>query len=160
MATHIDTGEHKDKDINEFLFPPDNDKDKEDFYMTRTEAEQLTNAFKDEGFRKLFVEYVEELQVITKLRSFISIRLSKPNLIKKCFTSTCLMRKDPDQQATFQREMRELERQRGNVIHFVNPVPGYVLKSSINGEKKGFINICSNPLIKRAHFQDAVKNNE
>lgn len=48
---------------NELLFPPENDPDKEDFYMTRTEAEQIKEAFKDETFRKLFVEYVEEMQV-------------------------------------------------------------------------------------------------
>lgn len=56
--------------------------------------------------------------------------------------------------------MRQLELQRGNIIHFINPVPGYVLKTSINGEKKGFINICSNPLIKKASFQSVIQNDE
>lgn len=72
---------------------------------------------------------------------------------------TPVCKQDPETQATYQREMRQLELERGNIIHFVNPVPGYVLKTSINGEKKGFINICSNPLIRKAFFQSAVSEN-
>ncbi|CAL8111471.1 unnamed protein product [Orchesella dallaii] len=68
--------------------------------------------------------------------------------------------KDPETQATYQREMRQLELERGNIVHFINPVPGYVLKSSADGEKKAFINICSNPLIKQASFQSVTKNDE
>ncbi|ODM98677.1 Protein kintoun [Orchesella cincta] len=121
--------EQECNDFSDILFPPDNDPDKDDFCMTRSELDKITEAFKDEGFRKLFVEYVEEMQ-------------------------------DPETQATYQREMRQLELERGNIVHFINPVPGYVLKSSVNGEKKGFINICSNPLIKRASFQSVTKNDE
>lgn len=57
------------KDFNELLFPPDNDPDKEDFCMTRQEVDNITEAFKDEGFRKLFVEYVDEMQVNYNLNS-------------------------------------------------------------------------------------------
>lgn len=49
------------KDFSELLFPPENNS--EEFSITHSELEQITDAFKDEGFRKLFVEYVEEMQV-------------------------------------------------------------------------------------------------
>lgn len=57
---------------------------------------------------------------------------------------------DPENIKTYQSEVRQLEKEHGNVVHFINPVPGYVLKTSVDGQKKGFINICANPLIKRA----------
>lgn len=45
------------------FYPPDNT-DKEDFEITRKEFDQITGALKDEKFRKLLTEYVDEVQVI------------------------------------------------------------------------------------------------
>jgi len=64
---------------------------------------------------------------------------------------------DPSNQATYQNEIRQLELKRGNVVHFLNPIPSYVLKTSVNGEKKAFINICCNPLIRKPSIECVVK---
>ncbi len=69
-----------------------------------------------------------------------------------------MLYQDPENQKTYQSEVRQLEEENGNIVHFLNPVPGYVLKTSVDGQKKGFINICANPLIKRATGQK--KNNK
>jgi len=102
---------------------------KEDFEMSRTEVEQLKNAFKDQKFRQLLSDYVDEVR-------------------------------DPENQLLYQREMTELEKQRGNMVHFINPVPGYVLKSSIDGETKAFINVCTNTLIMKPNFEAAVQDSK
>ncbi|XP_021945684.1 protein kintoun isoform X2 [Folsomia candida] len=104
------------------FYPPNDTNAKEDFELTQREFEQIKDALKQEEFRKLLVEYVEEVQ-------------------------------DPENQKTYQSEVRQLERQNGNEIHFLNPVPAYVLKTSVDGNKKGFINICANPLIRKATSQ-------
>jgi len=43
------------------FYPPNNEK--EDFEITHKEFEQLKTAIKDEKFRKLLEEYVDEVQV-------------------------------------------------------------------------------------------------
>jgi len=67
----------------------------------------------------------------------------------------------PESQKTYQDEVRQLEKERGNTVHFLNPIPGYVIKTSVNGDKKAFINICSNPVIRKlscqAHLQNEKK---
>ncbi|XP_075220239.1 PIH1 domain-containing protein Nop17-like [Lycorma delicatula] len=51
---------------------------------------------------------------------------------------------DPENQKLFEKEITELERERGNDVTFIHPSPGYVIKTSIDGEKKAFINVCYN----------------
>lgn len=68
--------------------------------------------------------------------------------------------RDPANQLTYQTEMRQLERERGNIIHFINPQPGYVLKTSVDGKQKAFINICSNPLVKKPSFETVTQDNK
>jgi hypothetical protein len=46
------------------FYPPNNEK--EDFEITHREFEQLKTAIKDEKFRKLLAEYVDEVQVRKK----------------------------------------------------------------------------------------------
>jgi dynein assembly factor 2 len=67
---------------------------------------------------------------------------------------------DPENQLTYQTELRQLEKERGKVIHFVNPVGGFVLKTSVDGSKKAFVNVASNTLIKKPSFEVAVQNNK
>ncbi len=46
------------------FYPPNNNTDaKEDFEITHREFEQIKDALKHEQFRKLLVEYVEDIQV-------------------------------------------------------------------------------------------------
>lgn len=54
---------------------------------------------------------------------------------------------DPENRKLYEKEITELERQRGVDVTFIHPSPGYVIKTSVNGEKKAFINICKNDKI-------------
>nr|XP_054759024.1 protein kintoun-like [Lytechinus pictus] len=81
--------------------------------VTADEVQRIEKALKNEEFRKLFVEYAQEIS-------------------------------DPENRKKYEEELAELERSRGMDVKFLHPKPGYVLKTSINGEKKAFINICKN----------------
>ncbi|KAL4718762.1 hypothetical protein ACJJTC_019265 [Scirpophaga incertulas] len=52
--------------------------------------------------------------------------------------------RDPANQAIYQQEMKQLEKERGFDVTFINPKGGYVIKTSVAGDRKAFINICSN----------------
>lgn len=52
--------------------------------------------------------------------------------------------RDPANQAIYQKEMTQLEKERGYDVTFINPKGGYVIKTSVAGDRKAFINICSN----------------
>jgi dynein assembly factor 2, axonemal len=52
--------------------------------------------------------------------------------------------RDPANQAVYQKEMTQLEKERGFDVTFINPKGGYVIKTSVAGDRKAFINICSN----------------
>lgn len=56
---------------------------------------------------------------------------------------------DPKNKAAYESDMIKLEKERGVDITFVHPTPGYVIKTSCDGERKAFINICSNDIIGR-----------
>ncbi|KAK7103653.1 protein kintoun-like [Littorina saxatilis] len=48
---------------------------------------------------------------------------------------------DPENRRRYEEEIAEMERERGMDVTFIKPEPGYVLKTSVNGDKKAFINI-------------------
>lgn len=50
---------------------------------------------------------------------------------------------DPENQKIFEKEIIELERQQGNEIKFLKPSPNYLLKTSVQGNTKAYINISS-----------------
>ena len=81
--------------------------------MTKEEVEKFTEAMKKEEFRKLLIEYAEELS-------------------------------DPKNRELYEKEISLLEEERGNDVIFIHPDPGFCLKTTQNGEKKCFINICKN----------------
>lgn len=84
-----------------------------DFELSASEFERLEAALKDAEFRKLLLEYCEEIQA-------------------------------PENRKKYQHEFTEMERQRGHIVEFLEPEPGYVVKTSSGGDKKTFINVCSN----------------
>ncbi|ESO06667.1 hypothetical protein HELRODRAFT_64915, partial [Helobdella robusta] len=51
---------------------------------------------------------------------------------------------NPENKAIYEEEIRQMEQERGMDIKFVNPEPGHVLKTVLNGSTKAFINICKN----------------
>lgn len=57
--------------------------------------------------------------------------------------------RDPANQAIYQQEMTQLEKERGYDVTFINPKGGYVIKTSVAGDRKAFINICSNENVGR-----------
>lgn len=59
-------------------------------------------------------------------------------------TDYCEEVRDPANQALYQKEMTQLEKERGYDVTFINPKGGYVIKTSVAGDRKAFINICSN----------------
>ena len=97
-----------------------------DLNLTNDELKRFSDAFKNDEFRKLFIEYAEELN-------------------------------DPNNRELYEKEIRTVEEQRGSDVTFVHPKPGYVLKTTINGKTKCFINIATNENVDKPSF---TKSNE
>lgn len=53
----------------------------------------------------------------------------------------------PENKKIYEDEITQLEKERGMNVQFVHPKPHHVLKTSLNGKEKCFINICSNAVI-------------
>ncbi|XP_071867910.1 PIH1 domain-containing protein Nop17-like isoform X1 [Bombus fervidus] len=87
----------------------------EDLDVTKEELKNLTECLKKEEFRKMLIEYVEEVT-------------------------------DPKNMEVYQKEITLLEKKRGVDVTFVAPQPSYVIKTSVNGDKKCFLNICTSEL--------------
>ncbi|XP_077291085.1 PIH1 domain-containing protein Nop17-like [Arctopsyche grandis] len=83
-----------------------------DLQLTGDELDRIEAALKDAEFRKLLLDYCQEMQ-------------------------------DPKTQQKYKREFTQMEKQRGHIVTFLEPQPGYVVKTS-QGETKAFINVCSN----------------
>lgn len=54
---------------------------------------------------------------------------------------------DPKNREIYEKEISQLEQERGMDVTFIHPEPGFCLKTTQNGSKKCFINICKNPNI-------------
>ncbi|NXJ04136.1 KTU protein, partial [Odontophorus gujanensis] len=52
---------------------------------------------------------------------------------------------DPEQRRLYEEEVTALERERGVEVRFIHPTPGYVLRTSLAGSRRCYLNICSNP---------------
>lgn len=68
----------------------------------------------------------------------------KSKKFREMFVEYCEEVRDPANQALYQEEMTKLEKERGYDVTFINPKGGYVIKTSVAGDRKAFINICSN----------------
>ncbi|XP_059225853.1 protein kintoun [Stomoxys calcitrans] len=93
--------------------------------ITNEEYQRLSEAFKKEEFRKLFLDYVEEIQ-------------------------------DPDNRKRYEEEIVQIEAERGVDVIFVHPEPGFVIKTSQNGEQKCFINCAKNSHVGKPSSQVCV----
>ncbi|XP_004835643.1 protein kintoun isoform X2 [Heterocephalus glaber] len=54
---------------------------------------------------------------------------------------------DPDNRRRYEAEITALERERGVEVRFVHPEPGYVLRTSLDGARRCYVNVCSNALV-------------
>lgn len=98
----------------------------EDLDVSRDELRNITECLKKEDFRKLLIEYADEVR-------------------------------DPDNRRIYEQEITQLEKERGVDVTFVNPEPGYVIKSSVNGERKCFLNISKNDAVARPTSQPSYE---
>ena len=64
--------------------------------------------------------------------------------------------RDPANQQLYQKEMTQLEKERGYDVTFLNPKGGYVIKTSVAGDRKAFINICSNDNVGKPTYKVQV----
>ncbi|XP_013182344.1 PREDICTED: protein kintoun [Papilio xuthus] len=81
----------------------------------------------------------------------------KSKKFREMLADYCDEVRDPANQALYQKEMTQLEKERGYDITFINPKGGYVIKTSVAGDRKAFINICSNENIgKPLHSVESV----
>lgn len=76
----------------------------------------------------------------------------KDKEFRKLFSEYCEEIQDPANRALYESEITELEKQRGVNVTFINPSPGYVIKTSVGGDKKAFINVCSNEHIEKPSY--------
>lgn len=60
---------------------------------------------------------------------------------KKLFSDYCEEISDPVNRKLYEKELTQLEAERGIDVTFINPEPGYVIKTSVNGKEKVFINV-------------------
>ncbi|XP_004681952.1 PREDICTED: protein kintoun isoform X2 [Condylura cristata] len=54
---------------------------------------------------------------------------------------------DPENRRRYEEEITALERERGVKVQFVHPEPGHVLRTSLDGARRCYVNICSNALV-------------
>ncbi|XP_058810818.1 protein kintoun [Phymastichus coffea] len=66
---------------------------------------------------------------------------------------------DPENRARYEAEITQLERERGIQVTFVKPQPGYVLKTSLDGRSKCFINVTKNECVDKPSHQPAAVDN-
>lgn len=56
---------------------------------------------------------------------------------------------DPDNRKRYEAEIAQMEAERGMNVKFIQPLPGHVIKTTIDGDTKAFINICKNEHIEK-----------
>lgn len=63
---------------------------------------------------------------------------------------------DPANRKLYEEEITQLERDRGMEVTFINPAPGYVIKTS-DGTRKCFINVCTSEHVQKPTSNPAAK---
>lgn len=86
--------------------------------VSRDEVNRIGEALKNEEFRKMFIDYCEEIT-------------------------------DPENRKIYESEITQLEKERGVDVTFINPEPGYVIKTISDGTTKAFINIATSEKIEK-----------
>lgn len=64
---------------------------------------------------------------------------------------------DPENRKIYEKEITQLEKERGVDVTFVNPEPGYVIKTSVDGDRKCFLNISKNDIVARPTSQPSYE---
>ncbi|CAG9799675.1 unnamed protein product [Chironomus riparius] len=66
---------------------------------------------------------------------------------------------DPENKKLYEKEITELEKERGVDISFINPEPCYVIKTSSDGTTKTFINIATNEKVEKPSSKPSTNEN-
>lgn len=66
---------------------------------------------------------------------------------RKLFAEYCQELNDPENRKQYEEELKLLEAERGYDVKFIKPLPGYVIKTVVDGKVKGFVNVCHCDLI-------------
>uniref|UniRef100_A0A182QDY3 Protein kintoun n=1 Tax=Anopheles farauti TaxID=69004 RepID=A0A182QDY3_9DIPT len=61
-----------------------------------------------------------------------------------------------DNRKQYEEELSILEAERGYDVKFLKPSPGYVIKTIIDGKRKGFINVCQSELVQKPSSTSGV----
>lgn len=89
---------------------------------------------------------LEDLNVTQSEIQAIAKALEKEEF-RKLFAEYAEEISNPENKKKYEEEITLLEQERGMNVQFIHPEPGYVMKTTENGEKKAFINVCKNKLI-------------
>ncbi|KAM9294305.1 protein kintoun [Gastrophryne carolinensis] len=57
--------------------------------------------------------------------------------------------RDPNTRQRYERDIADMERERGVDVRFLHPVPGHVLHTSLDGRRSCYVNVCSSELVGR-----------
>ncbi|XP_028294217.1 protein kintoun [Gouania willdenowi] len=63
---------------------------------------------------------------------------------------------DPENKRLYEEELKLLEQEKGNIIEFIHPEPFKVIKTSVDGKQKCFINICSSEKVGKPESKRGV----
>ena len=73
----------------------------------------------------------------------------KKEEFRKLFAEYAEEISNPENRKRYEADIAQLEAERGMDIKFVRPEPGHVIKTTVNGDTKTFINICKNKEIEK-----------
>ncbi|XP_055307406.1 protein kintoun [Sitodiplosis mosellana] len=77
----------------------------------------------------------------------------KSEKFRSLFVEYCKEINDPENRRIYEAELKQLEAERGIDIKFINPEPGFVVKSIANGNQKIFINVAKSDAIEKPTSQ-------
>lgn len=83
----------------------------------------------------------------------------KKEEFRKLFFEYCEELNDPANKKNFEEELIQLESERGINVKFIHPEPGFVIKTSIDGDTKAFINCAKNCNIEMPTSQSSLSEN-
>lgn len=83
----------------------------------------------------------------------------KKEEFRKLFFEYCEELNDPENKKQFEEELIQFESERGVNVKFIHPEPGFVIKTSIDGDTKAFINVAKNLNIEMPTSQSSLNEN-
>lgn len=72
---------------------------------------------------------------------------------RKLFAEYCQELKDPENRKQYEEELKLMEAERGYDVKFIKPLPGYVIKTVVDGKTKAFVNVCHCDLVGKPSSQ-------